>query len=233
MIDLECPHCGRAGSLPREKANSRLVCKKCHTVFHMGPSGRALPGEPPAAKSAENRHPAPNKDVDIDFEWPKLGEMNRGLLGVLAVLLGLGTLYFGSSLFGGFGSGSLTQIARQMAEAVEKGDVPKIQSFAEAESRAEAAQWYESVKQTMETLKNRSSGHGVKVEPIVTSESVAGGTGQVEIFLVPVTGPARTDQIVREAAAAETKVSGVTTYWLYNGGRWHFDVKKTARTDAG
>ncbi len=49
MIDVVCPHCGRAGSAPEDKVNSRLVCKKCHMVFHLSPSGRATPGEPPAA----------------------------------------------------------------------------------------------------------------------------------------------------------------------------------------
>lgn len=51
MIDLVCPHCGRAGSAPEDKVNSRLVCKKCHMVFHLSPSGRATPGEPPASSS--------------------------------------------------------------------------------------------------------------------------------------------------------------------------------------
>src|SRR5215212_2799528 len=46
MIDLACPNCGRAGSIPREKINTRLVCKKCHVAFHMNTAGRTLLGEP-------------------------------------------------------------------------------------------------------------------------------------------------------------------------------------------
>ena len=51
MIELACPHCGRSGSAPEDKVGARLVCKKCHMVFHLSPSGRATPGEPPSSSS--------------------------------------------------------------------------------------------------------------------------------------------------------------------------------------
>ena len=51
------------GTVPRDKAHSRLVCKKCNAIFHMNATGRAVLGEPPAdlaahmQKSDGHRHP--------------------------------------------------------------------------------------------------------------------------------------------------------------------------------
>src|SRR4051812_33288916 len=50
MIEMACPSCGRAGQVPKEKLQSRLVCRKCHVVFHMDPGGRAVLGEPNQGK---------------------------------------------------------------------------------------------------------------------------------------------------------------------------------------
>lgn len=46
MIPMACPHCGRRGSVPADKLNSRLHCKKCGTVFHMDFTGHIVLGEP-------------------------------------------------------------------------------------------------------------------------------------------------------------------------------------------
>ncbi len=102
MIDLACPSCGRAGQVPREKLHSRLVCKKCHVVFHMDTSGRPVVGEP---------HHGPSKDPTKQktdehhallegFQIPKLSDLTnfkenlteytfpvKPVLGVLGVIL--------------------------------------------------------------------------------------------------------------------------------------------------
>src|SRR4051794_22207543 len=108
MIDLECPFCGRVGSVPREKANTKLVCKKCHMIFHMSPTGRALPGEPPVPRPVEHPHAhAPARAATAEKEpgvvLPGLGEVNPGLLGVLGALLLVCVVYVGYSTFGGRG----------------------------------------------------------------------------------------------------------------------------------
>ncbi|MCA1685067.1 MAG: hypothetical protein LC745_03615, partial [Planctomycetia bacterium] len=57
MIELECPNCARMGSVPNDKAHSRMVCKKCHMVFHMTPTGRTMLGEPPVpGKEKDKKH---------------------------------------------------------------------------------------------------------------------------------------------------------------------------------
>ncbi len=52
MIDMKCPGCGAGGRVPRDKKNTRLVCKKCLKVFHLSPTGTPVLGEPPATKDA-------------------------------------------------------------------------------------------------------------------------------------------------------------------------------------
>ena len=50
MIDMKCPSCGAGGRIPREKVNTRLVCKKCLRVFHVTSGGSTVLGEPAAPK---------------------------------------------------------------------------------------------------------------------------------------------------------------------------------------
>ena len=44
MIEMACPSCGRAGQVPKEKLHTRLVCRKCHMVFHVDSQGRPCAG---------------------------------------------------------------------------------------------------------------------------------------------------------------------------------------------
>jgi hypothetical protein len=53
MIPMLCPSCGRRGTVPPDKLNSTLHCKKCNTVFHLDLSGKVILGEPPSAKVAQ------------------------------------------------------------------------------------------------------------------------------------------------------------------------------------
>ena len=58
MIDMKCPSCGAGGRVPREKVNTRLVCKKCLRVFHITASGNTVLGEPAPPKDAPKTHSA-------------------------------------------------------------------------------------------------------------------------------------------------------------------------------
>lgn len=57
MIPITCPTCGRRGTIPNERVNTRMHCKKCDAVFHMEKSGKILLGEPGAAKSGKGGPP--------------------------------------------------------------------------------------------------------------------------------------------------------------------------------
>jgi hypothetical protein len=61
MIHLNCPNCGRRGSVPEAKRYARLHCVKCDAVFHVATNGQVMLGEPGKGKPA------------------KLGDPNRSL----------------------------------------------------------------------------------------------------------------------------------------------------------
>src|SRR5947209_6580362 len=60
MVELECPKCGRGGGVPKEKVNTRLVCKKCHSVFYVTSAGRTILGEPPLVVSKHETSKGPS-----------------------------------------------------------------------------------------------------------------------------------------------------------------------------
>src|SRR4051794_12273752 len=100
MIELECPNCGGYGAVPKEKANTRLVCKKCHFVFHLDGAGRARAGEPPADQGKQTAvHAASHRVALQDMEMPQIGfglspraKTVLSVLGVIA-LVGIGYNY--------------------------------------------------------------------------------------------------------------------------------------------
>ncbi len=51
MIPMSCPNCGRRGSVPPDRLNTRMHCKKCDAVFYMDPSGKIVLGDPDAPKT--------------------------------------------------------------------------------------------------------------------------------------------------------------------------------------
>ena len=48
MIPMSCPNCGRRGTIPPDRLNTRMHCKKCDAVFHMDKSGKIVVGDPDA-----------------------------------------------------------------------------------------------------------------------------------------------------------------------------------------
>jgi ribosomal protein S27E len=50
MIPMSCPSCGRRGTIPPDRLNTRMHCKKCDAVFFMDSGGRLTLGEPPTEK---------------------------------------------------------------------------------------------------------------------------------------------------------------------------------------
>lgn len=40
MISIECPNCGRRGTIPPDRLSSRLHCKSCNAVIHLNRTGQ-------------------------------------------------------------------------------------------------------------------------------------------------------------------------------------------------
>ncbi len=239
MIDLECPNCGRVGSIPQSKANERLVCRKCHMVFHMGATGRAVLGEPPGAHAAEHGHGHAHAhahttttavhSASTGIEWGGLGSLNPGLLAVLAVLLlvGGGILLAALSFSGTATTGSLTAPSQLLAEAMKAGDIERVKQLATVDSAENVTGWFQATNQLLEDLKKAAPGHDVKIQGVVMEENTSAGLGQVILLVMPTHGVARNDQITRDASFSTPKPTEITTYWTFAGGAWRLDGKRT------
>jgi hypothetical protein len=55
MIPMECPKCGRRGSVPSTRLNSPFNCKSCNAPFYLNTAGDAVLGDPPQAMDAHGK----------------------------------------------------------------------------------------------------------------------------------------------------------------------------------
>ena len=107
MIDMKCPSCGAGGRVPREKVNTRLVCKKCLRVFHVTASGNTVLGEPAAPKDQPKPHHAASRlahDTVERFDdvastlskikLPQIQPMILAIVGGVVLLSALGYWFF-------------------------------------------------------------------------------------------------------------------------------------------
>jgi hypothetical protein len=186
MFNLECPKCGRLGTVPNEKANSRLVCKKCHTIFHLSPTGRVLLGDPPLErkeehKSAGRSHWEEYEDQPkLSFSLPELNisplQLGIGSL-VIAVV---GFMYFLSTLNL---AEDLGKKADRALAAMMTGDVDTLKQFATPETAEATEAWYDTMRSYLEDVRGLPSGLKPIVTVMVSEENVREGNGQTLVYI--------------------------------------------------
>lgn len=142
MIPIECPKCGRGGSVPPDRLNARLVCKACHSVFHLDNTGRMVMGEPESfdMKSNKSRASEVSSVADFDFAqtWNDIPKpVKFGLPAVLLALMGYMYLDFGSS------SPGYLNTAESLVKAVTANDKSRAVSYATSDSGEAAGQWFD------------------------------------------------------------------------------------------
>jgi hypothetical protein len=149
MIPIECPKCGRGGSVPPDRLNARLVCKACHTVFHLDNTGRMVMGEPQSfdMKSSKSRADEVSSLADFDLAqtWNDIPKAIKfGVPGVLLALFGW--------LYLDFGGGSPDYIgnAESIVRAVAKNDKNKVVSYATTDSANAAGEWFDMLHGELE-----------------------------------------------------------------------------------
>ena len=240
MLDMECPKCGRFGSVPNDKVNSRLVCKKCLTIFHLTPTGRAVPGEPPDHKY-EGQHapgavPAHLQKRDAVDYMADFRDMGRApvMLGALAVcMIALGAIYF----LGGDSRGDVLQIrAKSVADALERDNSDFVKANTTKDSLSDVIKWFDKVHPIIAEMTRESSTKEINDFVFVIEENPVSKIGQVEISYTITRGSARTEEITSEAAAvAKSGRTSLTLpmYWvLDDSGKWLIDGAKTLAASA-
>jgi len=236
MIDLECPTCGRVGSAPREKSQGRLVCKKCHAIFHLTPLGRTALGEPPTEKKREEQRAAATVASKADgpgFELD-LGSIGSAklLAPVLLILVAaLGYNYIG---FSGAGSNDVMLSAKTLVEAFAAGSTDAIKQAALPDTAADAVAFFDKMKGKLDEVRKESVSKTLVSSTLVESQNDSAGEAQVLGFFTPGKAAARDEQIAAEAGATVNKTVTLNFFFAKDSsGRWKLDGKRCLGSNSG
>jgi hypothetical protein len=223
MFDLECPSCGRVGTIPRDKANSRLVCKKCNAVFHMSPSGRAIPGEPPLP-SDKTQAPKPAAVAPAVAEsWEKPGvslalpSLRLKPLPILLAILAAVAVALGYSFISTIEPEPLGKKAQLAADALSAGNIETIKTLVPRENEGDVANWYGSVKELIDAARGGNPARKIIATAIVTEQNVSTGVGQTLMFFTTTGTDAKS---AKPAGASPNKVQQLSLKWNLSGRLW-------------
>ncbi len=235
MIEMSCPRCGAGGRVPRDRVNSRLVCKKCLQVFHLSPSLHPVIGEPPAPKAvARERVQRERVELEIpglDGLGDKLSKLklpDAKIVGVtVAVLLVVGFFWWL------FSKQSVEQQSQALASAIRKLDMDTSVGLALPGTEMETMKWVGDVYKQYLDLK-LSIGNlepGVQISAHENSDGSAQALFQFSREGASSTGPLSVEQAASlEPQSPETKKSmELVVYWTKDTwGTWRLDGKRTA-----
>jgi hypothetical protein len=239
MIEMKCPGCGAGGRIPRDKLNTRLVCKKCLKVFHMSPGGKPVLGEPPAAKDApkEKARRESSGGGGIEFgggldlsgalskiKLPQVSAATAGISALVVLIAAAGIWFFARQ--------SLAQRADLVARAVMSPDAVKtVVDVSVPETVIDVIKWHSKVSLQYGDLKMALGGLDAGLIINVLADSSGGPGVAVAQFSAEGTrlGTAGVDAIhpIPSRNTASTKLE-LKLYFLKDSfGNWLLDGKRT------
>ena len=236
MIEMSCPRCGAAGRVPRDRVNSRLVCKKCLQVFHLNSSHQPVLGEPPKHRKEVHRERAPHQRVELELpglegigeKLSKIRLPDPKTVGITAAVL-LAIAFF----WWLFSKQSVDQRSHALAAAIRKLDMDSAVGMALPETEMQAMKWVGDVyKQYLDLKLNIGNLEpGVKISVQENSD----GTAQ-SLLLFSREGASSSGPLsVEEAANLEPqsstskKTMELVVFWAKDTwGVWRLDGRRTA-----
>jgi hypothetical protein len=236
MIEMKCPACGAEGRAPKDKVNTRLVCRKCLKVFHLTPSGRAVPGEPitPGARSGPTPEElaAANRTKNVD---QFLDRIAKGQLPwrALAIALGMIVLAGAASFVLTRHSEPLPELATKVAQAALDGNVHLIASYASEGTKDDVVQWCESVHDQCNQLKLKLGSGKARIDIEVNQDSSGSDGTDVVARLssdenLDRKGGALPDPSLAMAAPASSQTLSLPMTWRSEGwSGWRLDGRLT------
>ncbi|WP_406700790.1 hypothetical protein V5E97_18550 [Singulisphaera sp. Ch08] len=231
MIDLACPSCGRAGSIPREKINTRLTCKKCHSVFHVNTTGRTLVGEPHVeSPKAEHHHheglhlPSFESLDGLTESLPKVSLRSLGL-GVAAIVVVGGLFMFLTKP-----PQSLADTALRTAERFADDDLVYLKQIATTESIDDVVRWFDAVHPQLVKNREQWKGREAKIQVMVIGEDPKLGKGEAQAFIYPA-GPAGHVSAINSAVNSTTTTAASVQQPVDLRLHWVLDRKGTWKLD--
>jgi hypothetical protein len=238
MIEVACPSCGRLGSLPREKAQSRLVCKKCHTVFHMNAAGRVELGEPAGEAKKADRHGREARHSSSKGEKSSLKDELTSIqlplkpIGIVMVVLLVG---WGITKLAAQPPASLQDCATEAAQTFANDDLAGFKTFATPDSVDELVRWFDAVHPRLVQQRQKWGTKETKVNVIVIDEDrEKRRSGSADMFIYPAKAVSRNEAIESSATQAsprsEQPLSLKLLWTIGSRGRWRIDGKKMVET---
>lgn len=176
MIEMKCPGCGAGGRIPRDKINTRLVCKKCLKVFHMTQGGQTVLGEPPPSKD-QAKEKVRKESSGIEFgdalegfserfskiKLPRISPAALGIIGGVALVALLGFWIFSRQ--------SLVKRSEMIANALANAEDMKVAiDVSVPETVLDTIRWYSEASVKYGELKMAMHGINPKVKIKVLSD---------------------------------------------------------------
>jgi hypothetical protein len=159
LIDMKCPSCGAGGRIPKEKVNTRLVCKKCLRVFHVTPAGNTVLGEPvvpkveskprPARESTRNDTVQSFDELTSRLSKIRLPEVQPMTLGLIAGVVLLSTFGYWFVFY----KQSLATRTESVARAIVKSDMKTVVDLSASGTEMDTMRWYNDVYKAYLDLK--------------------------------------------------------------------------------
>jgi hypothetical protein len=187
LIDMKCPSCGAGGRIPKEKVNTRLVCKKCLRVFHVTSAGNTVLGEPAAPKVEAKPHPtreSSRHDQAQSFDeltsrlskvkLPQVQPMTLGLIAGIVLLSSLGYWFV-------FYKQSLATRTETIARSILKSDMKTVLDLTAPGTELDTMRWYHDVYKSYLDLKLALAGQEPGISIQLPGE-VGGGTTRVNLL---------------------------------------------------
>ena len=176
MLAIKCPACGAEGRAPKEKIQTRLVCRKCLEVFHVTPSGKTVLGEPPGTgqtlTAVSHRKAAPDPGQKVD-QWFDRASKRIFSPTTLILTVGLILLAVAAVLFTPRRSESLQDLVARAAKATVEGDLRTIRELAATGTAGGVVTWYISIRPQCDQLWQRLGSRKLAVETEVKQQDPA------------------------------------------------------------
>jgi hypothetical protein len=189
MIPMECPKCGRRGSVPSNRLNVGLNCKSCNAPFYLNAAGEARLGEPNLAKGESRRDQKTEKQgeresrFDVDF-FASFKDMSSGdRIRKLAILAGLIVIVSSAYLYATMPTTDpLLERGKYVAKAFLDKAADRLRAVAYKDTGEDAVLWMEKGRARL-GIKGTSSDFLLSVE--VFTGGISEGGALVYASLVP------------------------------------------------
>jgi hypothetical protein len=234
MIPMKCPSCGRKGSIPPNRLNTRMHCKKCDAVFHMDPSGRVVLGEPGGREKRATRREerAKNEPLDPIGYLAKSKTFRRVLVVAGAVLLVAVIVQAAMSLNPPVPL-DLAERTDYVGQMFAEERLGRLKALAVPSTRDDLVAWYEKTRPAFLFKGPQGPGNMVLITVAQVTADTAAGAAQTYATLI---APPRPDLFPpKPATDASAKPGGDSGEFVLNlfwatepgsGEQWLLDGSK-------